>query len=103
MQKELQSIADAEEKARHDVQSQLVELRIEYEAAMSKLKELQTAKPRRSVATRAPKKELTEEEKEAKKRAAVEKRKATIARKKAEAEAAAKKEAEEKEAAAKSD
>lgn len=98
MQEELQSIADAEEQARSDVQAQLLELRSEYDAAMAKLKELQAAKPRARAAsakTKTPKKELTEEEKEAKKRAAVEKRKATIARKKAEAEAAIQREAEE--------
>ena len=93
MQRELQSIASMEEQAREDVQSQLVELRNEYEAAMSKLQELQMAKTKpKAKRASAPKKELTEEEKEAKKRAAVEKRKATIARKKAEAAAQAKEE-----------
>lgn len=93
MQRELQSIASMEEQAREDVQSQLVELRNEYEAAMSKLQELQMAKTKpKAKRVSAPKKELTEEEKEAKKRAAVEKRKATIARKKAEAAAQAKEE-----------
>ena len=93
MQRELRSIATMEEQAREDVQSQLVELRNEYEAAMSKLQELQMAKTKpKAKRVSAPKKELTEEEKEAKKRAAVEKRKATIARKKAEAAAQAKEE-----------
>jgi predicted nucleic acid-binding Zn-ribbon protein len=98
MQSKLRLISKAEEQARVDVQEQLAELRSEYDAAMSKLKELtqQKAAPKK----RAAKKELTEEEKEAKKRAAVEKRRATMARKKAEKEAA-EKEAAEKEAAEK--
>lgn len=48
---ELEQIAAAEENARGEVQSQLSELRSEYEAAMEKLTELQNAKPKRTRRT----------------------------------------------------
>lgn len=48
---ELEQIAAAEENARVEVQSQLAELRSEYELAMEKLTELQNAKPKRTRRT----------------------------------------------------